>query len=228
MLSPLLLNSPNQNLSPSRHSNSFLRSLSCDSPNSKVTRLTQEILQQSDDISRSQYQIFRLTEINKEMKKNHKKEQDKLNSHLDRRLQALEKSNQLRNKINLEKRRMKKENTLLKKKLAFVNQRMLELEIENTKLKNQIKQSNILPNFNKIYSNNCKHLNSYRFLEGNKENQNSNIILYSPNNRSLSEHQKLDLKAKKILKSKQKKKKSKKQPFRKKLGFIRSRKFSNN
>ncbi|KAJ6245903.1 hypothetical protein M0813_19662 [Anaeramoeba flamelloides] len=228
MLSPLLSNSPNQNLSPSRHSNSFLRSLSCDSPNSKVTRLTQEILQQSDDISRSQYQIFRLTEINKEMKKNHKKEQDKLNSHLDRRLQALEKSNQLRNKINLEKRRMKKENTLLKKKLAFVNQRMLELEIENTKLKNQIKQSNILPNFNKIYSNNCKHLNSYRFLEGNKENQNSNIILYSPNNRSLSEHQKLDLKAKKIQKSKQKKKKSKKQPFRKKLGFIRSRKFSNN
>ncbi|KAJ3448815.1 hypothetical protein M0813_27843 [Anaeramoeba flamelloides] len=229
MLSPLLSNSPNQNLSPNNHRRNFLRSLSCCSPNSKISRLTQEIQQQSDDISRSQYQIFQLTETNQQMKKNHKKEQDKLSSHLERRLLALEESNQLRNKINLEKRRMKKENNLLKKKLAFVNQRMLELEIENTKLKNQIKQPNILPNFNKIYSNNCKHLNSYYFLGSNKENQDSNIILYSPNNRSLSEHQKIDNKVKKILKAKQKNKKPNKQTFRKKLGIIRrSRKFSKN
>ncbi|KAJ3433505.1 hypothetical protein M0812_22466 [Anaeramoeba flamelloides] len=110
---------------------------SCMSPNTKIFKLSKAFDDQSKKITNSKSQITKLTELTKLMEKTHQKEKDTLENHIERRGCALESTNKLRNIVIFEKNNLDIENKKLKKELKQLQNKLLFLELENKKLKQQ-------------------------------------------------------------------------------------------
>ncbi|KAJ6238594.1 hypothetical protein M0813_25818 [Anaeramoeba flamelloides] len=123
--------------------------ISCYSPNTQIIKLSETVTDQSKKIYQSKKKISKLTNLTKVMKKVHKKEKDTLEHQMERRMTALESSNELRNTIVLQKKQLQIENRNIKQQLKELKKRILLLEIENTKLKNKNTKKSILKPRNK-------------------------------------------------------------------------------
>ncbi|KAJ3444400.1 hypothetical protein M0812_10253 [Anaeramoeba flamelloides] len=102
--------------------------------------LTRKILQQKQEINKYVERVKGFEDLHKKLKKLHKKETEGLKNHVERRLNALEHSNEIRNQIVLEKRKLQIENKNLQKEINELRTEKLEIELTNTRLENQIKK----------------------------------------------------------------------------------------
>ncbi|KAJ3433713.1 hypothetical protein M0812_22679 [Anaeramoeba flamelloides] len=114
--------------------------------------------------------ITGLEELTSQLQKLHKKETESLKNHVERRVNALEQSNELRNRMALENRKYKNKNRNLEKNNYELKQKMLQLEIENTRLVNKVLK---LQKKLRMNPNNQKTKSTPNKKKDNKENEQS-------------------------------------------------------
>ncbi|KAJ3431512.1 hypothetical protein M0812_20424 [Anaeramoeba flamelloides] len=162
--------------------------LSCYSPNTQIIKLSETVTDQSKKIYQSKKKISKLTNLTKVMKKVHKKEKDTLEHQMERRMTALESSNELRNTIVLQKKQLQIENRNIKQQLNELKKRILLLEIENTKLKNKNTKKSILKPRNKNKKLEQKIKKKHRISKqvhiktNNNNKENLNLFILKNNN----------------------------------------------
>ncbi|KAJ6240983.1 leucine-zipper-like transcriptional regulator 1 [Anaeramoeba flamelloides] len=102
--------------------------------------LQRKIIQQEQDLNKYAKRVQGLVGLNEKLIKFHKKETQELKNHVERRVIALEHSNEIRNQIVIDKRKLTIENKNLKKVIYQLRSEKLDLELINTRLENQIKK----------------------------------------------------------------------------------------
>ncbi|KAJ3444768.1 protein spindly [Anaeramoeba flamelloides] len=107
---------------------------------STIEVLTRKIHQQKEEINKYVERVRGFESLHEKLKKLHKKETEELKNHVERRVNALEHSNEIRNQIVFDKRKLQIENKNLQKEINELRSEKLELELTNTRLENQIKK----------------------------------------------------------------------------------------
>ncbi|KAJ3439919.1 alpha amylase domain protein [Anaeramoeba flamelloides] len=140
--------------------------------NVSIDKLHEKIQKQQEEMKRYMRRIQSLEKHQEELQKSHSKETKELKNHIERRVTALEQSNEMRTKILFDKRKLKIDNKSLHETIKDLQSTVLHLELINTRLNNQNRKLKTKTRMLKQYRSQeiFDENERIRFLESRKRN----------------------------------------------------------